>query len=165
MSYSRLRQQCYPQTIAITSDKNFIQPNIKPYYMSLSVTPVVPEQCSNSVCSDTGGDWSNDPKKWGPHLWYYLHTAAMNYPLSPSPEQQKGMLDWLCSLKWTIPCKNCSNHYGSYIEEHKKELPSVCASQEKLFDFLVTIHNKVNVRSGKPTISVEDARKMYTRFN
>ncbi len=169
MSYTRLRQQCLPQTIAITSNVDFIQPNVKPFYVGVPFTPpsAPSSTCDASgVCSDEGNsDWTNNPKKWGPHLWFYLHTAAMNYPSNPSIDQQNGMKNWLCSLKWTIPCKNCSDHYGSYIESHRGELPEVCASRDKLFEFLVKIHNKVNAQNGKPVISIEDAKKMYTKFN
>jgi hypothetical protein len=165
MTYTKLRQQCFPQTSAITRDNDFISPNVQPYYISVPLnSQKQPPSCEAGAPCSKSGNWSNDPKQWGPHLWFYLHTAAMNYPLKPSSEQQKGMKEWLCSLKWTIPCKDCSNHYGSYIESHKSELNSVCSNRDSLFEFLVKIHNKVNARSGKPIISVEDAKKMYVQF-
>ncbi len=181
MSYARLKQQNYPQTIALTSDKQFISPNVRPYYTTeqplesqiMGQLMKVINSNSNGMCSpeqvckpnpSIPTDWTNDPDQWGPHLWYYLHTSAMNYPIHPSKAQQTGMKNWLCSLKWTIPCENCSSHYGEYIDKHKHKLNQVCASREELFKFLVNIHNEVNKRNGKPTMTVEEAKKMYARF-
>jgi hypothetical protein len=119
------------------------------------------ETCSmngNGVCSK----WKNDPKLWGPHLWAYLHYSAMNYPENPSRKEIDEMINWLCSLPVTIPCDNCSKHYRGYIEKNKNNLPVICSNKDTLFNFLVDIHNKVNERNGKPIMSYEDARKLYS---
>jgi Erv1 / Alr family len=154
--YLTQQDQCRPQTMARTSNTMFIPPNVKPYYAS--ETSLVSTKTTSVPASSK---WSSNPKEWGPHLWFYLHTAAANYPLKPSNEQKKGMKDWLCSLKYTIPCGNCSQHYGAYIQNHLDEMDTICSSRDQLFAFLVGIHNKVNKRSGKPEISVEQARKLY----
>ena len=30
---------------------------------------------------------------WGPSLWHYLHTMSFNYPISPSNEEKKQVLE------------------------------------------------------------------------
>lgn len=105
--------------------------------------------------------WKNDPSDWGSHLWYYLHYSAAKYPLNPSPQQAKQMEDWLCSLPITIPCRKCSVHYNQYINSHKSELNGICKNKDRLFEFLVDIHNEVNKKNGKPIMSYENARRMY----
>lgn len=102
-----------------------------------------------------------DPTLWGPHLWAYLHFSTANYPDKPSHEEIENMKAWLCSLYVTIPCDTCSQHYKKYIDNKKNELDDICSCREKLFRFMVDIHNKVNLRTGKPTITYEQAKQMY----
>lgn len=152
--YTTLRDQSFPQTIADTSKMVFIQPDVDPYYTVVRPEPelIKPEEPT----------YSNNPVEWGPYLWYYLHTIAANYPKNPSAKQREGMKKWLCSLKWTIPCKNCSVHYGGYINKHRPHLDYICNSRENLFEFLHDIHNKVNKRTNKPEMSLDEAKKQYS---
>ena len=153
--YSNLKAQCSPQTCATTSHQMFIQPEVVPVYTALNMQKQPDKKTIKK------NQWSRDPKQWGPHLWFYLHTAAANYPVNPSQAQKNGMKEWLCSLRWTIPCSNCSNHFGKYIEKHSSELDDVCSSRDKLFSFLHEIHNKVNERKNKPLMTLEKARELY----
>lgn len=163
--YASLKAQCHPQTCATTSDKMFIRPVVAPYYKAEKINhplgQTAPAKCSSHKPIIKSKSWSNDPKQWGPHLWYYLHTAAANYPLKPSQAQKQGMKEWLCSLRWTIPCKNCSDHYGKYIQDHRDELDMICSTRDTLFAFLHKIHNKVNKRYNKPEMSLSEAKKIY----
>ena len=103
----------------------------------------------------------SNPMLWGSNLWRYMHYAAINYPKNPTNDQIQEMENWLCSLAGTIPCKNCSKHYRGYIEKSKPRLHDICSNKDSLFNFLVDLHNKVNVRTGKPEISYEEARNLY----
>jgi hypothetical protein len=104
---------------------------------------------------------TSDPKVWGPHLWAYLHYSAANYSDHPTPAERKEMKNWLCSLPVTIPCDNCSRHYRKYITKNKHKLDEICSDKNKLFNFLVDIHNKVNERNGKRIMSYEEALQLY----
>jgi len=106
-------------------------------------------------------DFSPDPSSWGPTLWYYLHCSAANYPKKPTTEQRDAMKIWLSSLSVTIPCANCGHHFNEFVRSHQNNLDTICSSREKLFNFLVDAHNKVNQRNGKSSISYEEARKQY----
>jgi len=147
--YGTLYSQCHPRHNARTSDRKFLEFDLPP-------------SCSPPAIA-TNSSGSADPTKWGPHLWAYLHYSAMNYPTHPSKEQREAMKKWLCCLSATIPCKNCSTHYSKYIEKSKPRLDEICGSKDKLFNFLVDIHNKVNQRNGKRVVSYEEAREIYKR--
>lgn len=162
-----------------TNHTIFISPEIPPTYLGyvqptnvLQPPPVdeiqmglnfleKPPQSQCCGVRKQNNTWSSDPQEWGPHLWYYLHTCAANYPKNPSREQRRGMKNWLQNLKWTIPCKMCSDHYGSYIFKNQNRLDEICQNRENLFAFFVDIHNKVNRRNNKPEMSLEDAKKLY----
>lgn len=106
---------------------------------------------------------SNDPRVWGPHLWKYMHCSAANYPDRPTKEQIDQMITWLKTLTVTIPCKKCKEHYSQYIDRHQHTLREICASKDKLFNFIVDIHNQVNKRNNKPIVSYDEARQLYCK--
>jgi len=116
---------------------------------------------SVALYSDNVMHKNTDPKLWGPHLWSYMHYSAANYPEYPSEKEIQDMVVWLKVLPVTIPCVSCKQHYGAYIENNKDRLYQICSSKNDLFNFFVDIHNKVNERSGKPTMTYEDAKRMY----
>ena len=170
-SYSNLYQQCAPKATSKLSNTKFLTPTVVPlrtyppvkpiFEKDLTVTIHPEPSCDQSPDKKACKDWKKDPKLWGPHLWYYLHFSAANYPENPSSEQISSMKDWLCNLHVTIPCTNCSQHYQAYIENNKPYLKDICSNKTKLFNFLVDIHNKVNKRNGKPELSYDQARAIY----
>jgi len=104
---------------------------------------------------------TKNPKNWGPSLWHYLHTVAVNYPNNPSYSDIEKMVTWLDTLFITIPCEVCRDHYKTYIEDNKLRLFQICSSGNNLFNFLVDLHNWVNIQSGKRSWSYEEAREYY----
>ena len=103
----------------------------------------------------------NDPRDWGPHLWYYLHCATANFPEHPTSQQRDSMVAWLVALQHTIPCASCKKHYGAHIQKHRAQLPAICSSRDSVFAFCVDLHNIVNRRYGKPEMSIDEARSIY----
>jgi hypothetical protein len=170
--YRNLYSQCNPQTIARTSNIKYIYPNIMPDLISIKPPTAqyvskkqTPNKCdTGEKCENSNKGFSSNPEQWGPHLWYYLHTSAANYPQNPSIDEIEGMKQWVCSLAYTIPCKNCSKHYKSYIDKNRPHLNEICSDRDKLFKFFVDLHNIVNARNGKQSVSVDDAWKMYKQY-
>jgi hypothetical protein len=167
--YKTLYYTCTPPS-AITSNRKFITPKVQPAFQAPPYIPLFNRlvETPKSVCNtkkQPRKPQSKDPTNWGPHLWYYLHTSAANYPENPSPEQQHNMKQWLITLSTTIPCTNCSGHYSSYINKHRNKLDDICSDKHKLFDFLVDCHNQVNIRNKKPHVSYEEARKIFPVSN
>ena len=44
-----------------------------------------------------------DPKIWGPHYWFVLHTIALQYPLHPTKIIKKKYYDFIQNLPLFIP--------------------------------------------------------------
>lgn len=167
MSYRNLCQSYRSDNL---SYQKFMIKNIKtkPSIVSNSIPQPIShlnpqlQKKNNNVCNiDKCMDWSKDPLQWGPHLWMYMHFAAANYPDNPTEQDIKEMIEWLCSLPVTIPCDSCRKHFRRYIEKSKHQLPYICKDKQKLFNFLVDIHNKVNERNQKPILNYDEARKIY----
>jgi hypothetical protein len=105
--------------------------------------------------------YSSNPDSWGPHLWYFLHCSAANYPIRPSIEKSNAMKRWIRALPETLPCGDCREHFKEYVKQNNHKLDVVCSSRRNLMKFFIDIHNKVNERNGKPKISYEQAFSMY----
>lgn len=90
-----------------------------------------------------------DPKIWGPHLWFFLHSITFSYAEdkeNPTRQEKKHMYNFLNSLKYTLPCI-CKNNY----REHFNKNPPNLKSRRKLFEWMVDLHNTVNEESNKET--------------
>ena len=99
---------------------------------------------------------------WGRPLWFSLHYGALNYPESPDRSMQEMMIGFIKGLPIMIPCDRCKNPAYEYINKFKQqELLDVTSSSEKLFRFFWKFHNDVNLRSGKPTMTLKDAYLLF----
>jgi hypothetical protein len=99
---------------------------------------------------------------WGPIDWAALHIwAATKFPLNPTEEQRREAETFL--KKWVpvlIPCGICSYHFGKHAEEVYPHTESAVAISK----WLVSIHNEVNRRTGKPVYTFEEAMEHYSRL-
>lgn len=100
-----------------------------------------------------------DPKIWGPHAWFFLHTMAFAYPYKPRHDQQHTMKQFLLHLGGTLPCQACQQHYQQHLQ--KRSLDAAVLSKDNLFKWMVDIHNDVNRQLGKPEMSLDNAYKKY----
>jgi ATP-dependent Zn protease len=98
-----------------------------------------------------------NPKIWGPHAWIFLHTITLNYPENPTPEQKKQYKKFFESLADVIPCDKCKYNY---IKKIKKN-PVNVESRMELVQWLLNIHNEVNVSNEKSPLSMKEFIKKY----
>lgn len=104
------------------------------------------------------------PEVWGRYLWFSIHYIAMDYPMKPSARDREYYKEFFENLWKVIPCFKCAQHY----QQHLKEFPLVSekadflANRDTLFAWTVELHNIVNKELGKPQMSVESARKLYS---
>jgi hypothetical protein len=103
-----------------------------------------------------------DPRVWGPAFWFSLHTSAMNYPVNPSPIFRERMKGRILAIPHEIPCPACKPHASAFIEKHKGRLDEIVSSREKLFNFYVDFHNKVNERFNKKVFTYQEAKNLYS---
>lgn len=86
-----------------------------------------------------------DPKIWGSHVWATMHVLALN--------ESKNFGAFLDSLELLLPCKKCQMHF----QEYKTKNPLTGNN----FEWTVNFHNAVNIKLGRSTMTVEDARKQW----
>ena len=101
-----------------------------------------------------------DPTKWGPHLWFFMHTVSFNYPETANFKNKVEYNDFYNSLKNMIPCELCKTHYIQYLEVSPPDL----SGRTALVKWTIDLHNKVNKQLGKPVYSYKKAIELYKKY-
>jgi hypothetical protein len=83
----------------------------------------------------------NDAIEWGPILWKEFHNRTKQYKMDVEAENR-----WLTIFGSWIPCGECRSHYLELL----KKTPPDLHSKESFEEWGIDIHNKVNIRLGKP---------------
>ena len=111
--------------------------------------------CKKSVVAVIGQDDIDNPLKWGPILWKYLHTIAENLGVSGNTivdtDQANYVDTLLTTLQLIIPCKECQAHTASYIVSNP--IPTIKGLQGiklrvAVRDWLFHFHNSVRNMKG-----------------
>lgn len=91
------------------------------------------------------------PDDWkiveGPRMWGELHRRALSVGGADST--------WLQNFGASIPCGECRAHWTAAVIENPPQW-------DGYFEWTVFMHNAVNVRLGKPIVTVEEARSLWT---
>ena len=93
-----------------------------------------------------------DPEIWGPHYWFFLHTISMTYPKYPNAVTKKKYYEFIQNLPLFIPVEKISSEFYKLIEEYP--ITPYLDNKESLIRWMHFIHNKINTKLEKPTISL-----------
>ena len=102
-----------------------------------------------------------NPKVWGPHAWFFLHSVTLSYPNNPTETDKKQMYDFFMSLSNILPCLDCMKHFKDHL--NKYPITPFLDSKDSLVSWLIILHNMVNVSTGKPTMTNEAVLKFYNK--
>ena len=101
---------------------------------------------------------------WGPSQWHFLHTMSFNYPVEPTPQDKKHYLDYIYSLRYTLPCGKCRAN----LHKNLKKLPlkmSHMESRDTFSRYVYDLHELINkMLNKKPGPSYEKVRDTYENF-
>jgi mitochondrial FAD-linked sulfhydryl oxidase len=98
-----------------------------------------------------------DKDQLGRGSWSLLHTIAAHYPDRPTQEQTIKTREFFYALSNVYPCEYCA----SDLREDLKVNPPQTKSQTELSQWLCRLHNRVNVKLGKPEF---DCAKVNQRW-
>lgn len=87
----------------------------------------------------------------GRGTWRLLHTMASKFPVNPSEQDKKNVIQFLSLLAKLFPCEECSMHFQKLLNDH---VP-VVGSRKEFELWLCSAHNVVNKRLGKPIFDCE----------
>jgi hypothetical protein len=95
-----------------------------------------------------------DPKVWGPHYWFFLHTLAMTYPHHPNSVTKKKYYEFIQNLPLFLPVEEVSSEFSKLIDKYP--ITPYLDNRDSFVRWMHFIHNKLNEKLEKPQISLND---------
>ena len=95
-----------------------------------------------------------DPKIWGPHYWFFIHTVAMTYPIRPNAVTKKKYYEFIQNLPLFIPVESISGEFSKLIDKYP--VAPYLDNRESLIRWTHFVHNKINQKLEKPQISLSE---------
>jgi hypothetical protein len=100
-----------------------------------------------------------DPKIWGPHFWFVLHTMALTYPLTPNDTTKKKYYDFIQNLPLFLPIAEIGNNFSLFLDRYP--VTPYLDSRESFIKWMHFIHNKINLANNVPEVGYEEAMQQY----
>jgi len=101
-----------------------------------------------------------NPEIWGPHGWKLMHYITLSYPNNPNTDDRKNMYNFFNSIGKVLPCMSCRFNYI----KHNKKYPldqNMLKNRKTLVEWLMNIHNEVNILNNKPIYTLDKLYKEY----
>jgi len=95
-----------------------------------------------------------DPKIWGPHYWFFLHTLAMTYPHHPNSITKKKYYEFIMNLPLFLPVEEISGEFSKLIDKYP--VTPYLDNRDSFVRWMHFIHNKINEKLEKPQILLND---------
>ncbi len=102
---------------------------------------------------------SLNPKVWGPHYWFVLHTIALTYPQNPNETVKKKYYDFIQNLPLFIPIENMGNFFSNLLDTYP--VTPYLDSKEAFIKWMYFIHNRVNKELEYEQISLSESLEHY----
>lgn len=113
---------------------------------------------SKKVADVNPKDWKGLPKAtWGPLGWTWLHMLAINFPTSPTEDEQRSTHLRIWRFLSALPCGDCIRHATMYYFQHPPDVTNSLSLQTWVWNF----HNTVNRRLGKPILTYPEYMRIY----
>jgi hypothetical protein len=100
-----------------------------------------------------------DPKIWGPHYWFFLHTIAMTYPIHPNAVTKKKYYEFVQNIPLFIPVEIMAGEFSKLLDQYPVQ--PYLDNRESFIRWMWFIHNKINKKIEKPQISLNDFYVKY----
>jgi len=100
-----------------------------------------------------------DPKIWGPHYWFFLHTVAMTYPHHPNAVTKKKYYEFVQNLPLFIPVEQISKEFEKFIDLYP--ITPYLDNRDSFVRWMHFAHNKINEKLEKPQITLNDFFVQY----
>ncbi len=100
-----------------------------------------------------------DPKIWGPHYWFFLHTLATTYPHTPNEVVRKKYYDFIQNLPLFLPIPEIGNEFSRLIDLYP--VTPYLDSRKSFMKWMHYIHNKINISLELPEKTMEESMTEY----
>ena len=96
---------------------------------------------------------------WGPHMWFFLHTISLCYPLRPNAVTKKKYYDFVQNIPLFIPVERMSSNFSKLLDEYP--VTPYLDNRESFVRWVWFIHNKINEMLEKPQLSFNEFYIQY----
>jgi hypothetical protein len=100
-----------------------------------------------------------DANVWGPHYWFFLHTVAFTYPVTPNKVTKRKYYDFIQNFPLFIPSENIGNRFAELLDKYP--VTPYLDSRESFSRWVIFIHNKVNNMLGKKEYTYLEGCDLY----
>ena len=101
-----------------------------------------------------------NPRVWGPHYWFTLHTIARSYPQYPNDVTRKKYYALIQNLPLFIPVPDIGNQFAELLDKYP--VTPYLDSRQSFVRWMHFIHNKVRTATGAPETDQAAATAAYT---
>jgi hypothetical protein len=99
------------------------------------------------------------PEIWGPIFWSTIHIVSLAYPDEPSYAEKRAAKEFFSALQHLLPCPKCRAHFREIIQG--LPVDTWLDNRKALVEWTWMVHNQVNTRLEKPSITLEE---FYSRY-
>jgi hypothetical protein len=92
-------------------------------------------------------------------IWSTLHIISLAYPDEPTYAEKRSAKEFFNSLAHLLPCPVCRSHFREILQG--SPVDSWLDNRTLLTEWVWKAHNAVNVKLGKPEVSLVDFYKRY----
>jgi len=103
------------------------------------------------------------PKIWGPHYWFFFHTIAFNYPNNPNEITKKIYYEFVHNIPIFLPDEEIANDFSLLLNQYP--IQPYLDNKTSFIRWFWFIHNKINEKLEKPSISLNDFYIKYYENN
>jgi len=100
-----------------------------------------------------------DPKIFGPHYWFMLHTIAINYPLRPNAVTKKRYYTFIMDIPLFIPNEQMATNFEKLLDVYP--VTPYLDTRDSFIRWMHHIHNKINEHLEKPKITLAQFYENY----
>jgi hypothetical protein len=104
-----------------------------------------------------------DPEVWGPTYWRFLHTVAAHYPVKPTTTEKKIHYRLIHNFHEFIPHRIIAADFRHLLE--KNPVTPYLDSQADFVRWVNHMHNLVNTKLDKPTVSLKDHLQAFQELH
>jgi len=102
------------------------------------------------------------PEVWGPIFWATMHIAAMGFADEPSYAEKRAAKEFYSAMVYMLPCPICRDHFKEILTA--LPVDTWLDNRTSLSEWVWMVHNQVNQRLQKPTLTQEEFHKRYREF-
>ena len=104
------------------------------------------------------------PSVWGPHGWKFMHYITFTYPVNPTLEDKENYRIFFEIIRKVLPCQSCRINYTMHLQKYPLT-DYVLSTKKNLIEWLVNIHNEVNIINNKPIMTPNQVMNLYLKNN